>query len=988
MPSISALQMLRCQRQWYRRFVAVLALAVLWPPSAAAHTWHRDAAGKVVGSPPETPVQLLEFCVANPRRCSISVNHLSGGWQRHLQPDRLNAIASTYKLVTLLAYAQRVADGRIRPTQRLSRDRWTRFWIGADGEELRRTRTGAIVDVNGNTYRIRRAGGRGLTGSLRRSWKYLRRPLRVTLDDLAGVMVRFSDNAAPDWMLHEFGERSFERLIDNLPGGYHDVPPSINAMFLTYFLNPEQPGRPAVGERMLSAYSGYETRGYRDEMARWFARLEDREYVARARSCQPAVLPWDQRIGACSPSVGEPAEEQIRELFNRYSARSNTRTQTRLMSRLLDRSLLQPAAQEVAERALEFRLDPGRFRDPKFRNRFRRYGAKSGSFRTNRGLSVLAWTAYFESQPAADGSTRKGAVSIHLRDLPGRQRDPQGGYSTADIDFELPLRFAEGVILNRDGLATAVMKRLPVEVPRPELVARVRRLEMRSHGSGRARALAMEVRVRNIGTAATEAASEIALFLRTAAGSPLDAKAEPAAQSHPIPRLAAGERVDLLFGIPVPAGRDFLSLVVDPGDLIAESTEFGHHDTDNNAQWQRLRFPLLNHRSIGARRGILDAGDGLRRRATGTAGSVTVRVEGAGKLPENVGRGDRLELAPGGANEVVGYIVSRDGPARVTLQQPLGVSLSGVTFTIRRAFHSIQSWEDARQGDLVADERVEVGVLYDDGPLLCRPAADSGCLFEGDRAMAMATIDGSVTNPAHYMALEVADGQRHRATAGSGLVLDGENMVRRGIRIRDHYTRVAGLAMRGFGGTGGAAAISVERARQVLLDDLLIHDFDGAQGPAAGILGGVLSDFTLRNSIIYDGGGAGVRIDRPTASGLVQNCTVLGMSGPGIREGDGLLEVRNTISMDSGEEDFQVRRGTQDHNLSSDGSASGPGSMTGRTAARQFRSPLAEARDLHLRPGADAAGAGAVLYPAFQTDIDGELRPLGQSAFWNMGADQ
>jgi hypothetical protein len=193
--------------------------------------------------------------------------------------------------------------------------------------------------------------------------------------------------------------------------------------------------------------------------------------------------------------------------------------------------------------------------------------------------------------------------------------------------------------------------------------------------------------------------------------------------------------------------------------------------------------------------------------------------------------------------------------------------------------------------------------------------------------------------------------------------------------------------MRGFGGTRGAAAISVERARHVLLNDLLIHDFGDAQGSAAGILGGHLGDFTLRNSIIYDGG-AGVRMDRPTASGSVENCTVLGMSGPGVSEGDGLLEVRNTISMDNGEGDFQVRRGAQGHNLSSDGSASGPGSMTGRTPNRQFRSLVAEARDLHLRSGADAAGAGVVLYPAFRTDIDREARPVGRSASWSMGADQ
>jgi hypothetical protein len=982
------MQVVACQRHLVRGFVTALALVVLSPPPAVAQSWYRDASGEVLGSPPETPAELLEFCVANPRHCSISVNHLSAGWQRHLQADRLNAIASTYKLVTLLVYAQRVADGRTQATRRLSRDHWARFWIGADGEELRPTRTGPVVDEGGGTYQISRAGGRRLSGSLRRSWEYLRRPPRITLDDLAGVMIRFSDNAAADWMLYQFGERSFEHFIESRLSGFHDTPPSINAMFLTYFLNPEQPGRPAIGARMLSAYSGYETRGYRDEMARWFARLEDRRYVSQARSCQPAVLPWDQRIGACPPLLGEPGEEQMRQLFNRYSVQSNTRTQTRLMTRLLKRDLLDPEVHQVAERALEFRLDPGRFRDPRFRNLFRRYGAKSGSLRTHRGLSVLAWTAYFESQPGADGTTRRGAVSIHLRDLPGRQRDPKGGYSTPDIDFELPLRFAEDVILNRNGLATAVMNRLPVEDPRAELVARVRRLETRSHGSDRARALAMEVRVRNIGTAATRVATDLALFLRTAPGGAVDAGVRPADKTLPIPRLAPGESLDLLFDIPVPAGRDFISLVVDPGDLVMESTESGHHEANNNVQWQRLRFATTNYRSIGTRRSSLATGDGLLWRATGSDGRVEIRFQGPGELPANIGRGDRVVLAPGQANEAVGYVDSRDGPDRLSLQQPLGVSLTGVAFTIRRAFHNIQSWEDARQGDLVAEQRVEMGILYSDGPFRCRPAADSGCQFDRDRATAMATIDGSVTNAAHYMALAVAKGQRHRARSGTGVVLDGEHAVKHGIRILDHYTRVTGLAMQGFGGAKGAAAISVERARHVLLDGLLIHDFDAAQGPVAGILGGRLSDFTLRNSIIYDGGGAGVRIDRPTASALVQNSTVFGMSGAGIREGDGLLEVRNTISMGNGEEDFQVRRGTQDHNLSSDGTASGPESISDRTPARQFRSLVAEARDLHLRSGADAAGAGIVLYPAFRTDIDGERRPIGPSSSWSIGADQ
>ncbi|MDX1431661.1 MAG: CARDB domain-containing protein [Gammaproteobacteria bacterium] len=974
-----------------RHFAALLFLAGLSHGQAQALTWDQNTAGEIVGRPPETPAELLDFCVANPERCSISIDHRSGGWQRHLQADRLNPVASTYKVVTLLDYAERIADGRIRDTHRVLRDDWTRFWIGADGEELTRTLTGPIEDAAGNHYRIRRSGGRSHKGALRQSWEHLDRPARVSVDELAQVMIRFSDNAAADWFRHQFGERSLERVVNRFVGGYHDIPPAINAMFLGYFLNPDRPGRPSVGERTLSDYSGYAAYGFRDETARWFARLEDRDFVARARSCQPAVLPWAPRFGACSPSIGEPGESQMRKLLERYTPRSNTRTQTRLMAHLLDRDLMPAAAHAAAERALEFRLDPSRFRDPRFRNRYRRYAAKSGSFRTNRGLAVLAWTAYLESQPQASGAISAGTVTVHLFDLPGGGRQATTGSLVPDLEFELPLRFAEDVIADRGGLAAAIMRRLPVDEARPELVARIERLEARVLPGGVARTLSLEARVRNIGTVASPAATELALFLRRSPGIPGRDASVPADATLAVPPLAADESVALLFELPVPAGRDFVSLVTDPENRIAESSESGESvgsTAHRDGHWERLRFARINYRSIGVRRDGLAAGNGVDWSATATAGSAEVRLQGRGALSPEIGRGDRLVLAPGQANETVAHLADRDGADRLRLQQPLARSLTGAAFVIERAFHDIQSWEDARQGDLAAERRIEVGVLYDDGPFHCRPAAESGCRRDGGRPTAMATIDGSVTTAAHYMALEAARGRHHRARRDAGVVLDGEGEVATGIRILDHHTRVAGLEMRGFAGIPGAAAITVEGARGVLLADMLIHDFDGGEHSATAILGRRLAGFTLRNSIIHGPGGAGVRLNHPTASGAVENCTVYAMSGTGIEEGDGLLDVRNTISMGNGEADFRVRRGLQDHNLSSDESAAGRGSMTGRSAEREFRSASLASPDLHLGTQAEAAGSGVVLSPSFRADIDGEPRPTGNTERWSRGADE
>ena len=600
---------------------------------------------------------------------------------------------------------------------------------------------------------------------------------------------------------------------------------------------------------------------------------------------------------------------------------------------------------------------------------------------------MLTWTAYFESQPRADGSVQRGAVSIHLRDLPGRRGDGRGGYTGADIDFDLPLRFAEEVIAGDGALALALLERLPRDVPRPELVARVQRLEPRSNAAAGTRRVTAEVRVSNAGTAPSGVETHAAIYLRPRADDDFSPLAEAAAQQIAVPPLAPGESIGLLFDTLVPAHAAYLFLALDPGDVVRESTETAGSAAGKDVQWERLRFPSVNYRSIGVRREALDAGDGIVRRAVSTAGSAVVRFEGTGELPSSVGRGDRLVLAPARGGEVVAHVAAREGANRLRLQRPLEVSLPAARFVVRRAFNDIQSWETARQGDLVADERIEVGVLYADGPFRCRPVAESGCRVEGGELSSLATIDGSLTNAAHFMALTAADGQPHGASAGAGVVLDGEGMVRVGIRVRDDYTRIEGMELRGFGPGANAAAVSIERARHVRIERLLIHDFGAGDSTTAGVRAGVLGDFTLRNTIMHDGG-TGVHVDRANASGAVENCTVLAMSGWGFREDAGLLDVRNSIAMANGEGDIQVARGVQAYNMSSDETAAGPGAMTARQPERQFRSVANGARDLHLRADAEASGAGARLFPAFATDVDGERRPVGVGQSWSVGADQ
>jgi hypothetical protein len=146
-------------------------------------------------------------------------------------------------------------------------------------------------------------------------------------------------------------------------------------------------------------------------------------------------------------------------------------------------------------------------------------------------------------------------------------------------------------------------------------------------------------------------------------------------------------------------------------------------------------LPVTHYRSIGTHTGILyDIG-----RATVTGGSSTVTFLEA-TLPRHVGQGDRLTIDPNGPDQTVCHILTRDSATQLTLQTPVARDARDVSYTITRAYHTIQDWVDDRRGNLVAHNRREVGVLYNDGPFTTSWGAH-----------ALATIDGSRTDAAHFL---------------------------------------------------------------------------------------------------------------------------------------------------------------------------------------------------------------------------------------------
>lgn len=398
-----------------------------------------------------------------------------------------------------------------------------------------------------------------------------------------------------------------------------------------------------------------------------------------------------------------------------------------------------------------------------------------------------------------------------------------------------------------------------------------------------------------------------------------------------------------------------------------------------------------NYRSIGTNAANLHpAGN-----ASVPLGSTTVTFTAALPAPTAVGAvgpGDQLDIE----GEIL-FIRSRDSDFQVTLLSAATVDHSTpvAAFSITRAYNTLQAWETDRQGDLVGQNRREIGFAYKDGPFLPPYATANSAL----------AINGSITDADRYMWLTVPPGQRHNGTAGTGVIADGQGATKFGIQNLDNYSRVDWLELVRFytdvPDSGFSSVVTV--GTNALYQNLLIHDFldpdagDTGHGMRVSTTAGPWS-FTVRNSVIYDGDNAGIWIDEPSSSIVAENCTIYGMETNGVSIGasGGTVTVTNTISMNHGSNSFNALAGTltQSNNISSDGTAAGTSPFTFRTATDiptaapnsvVFANLTGGSEDFHLQTSTvnDALDNGVDLSGSYCCDIDGG----GRVVPWDIGAD-
>ena len=403
--------------------------------------------------------------------------------------------------------------------------------------------------------------------------------------------------------------------------------------------------------------------------------------------------------------------------------------------------------------------------------------------------------------------------------------------------------------------------------------------------------------------------------------------------------------------------------------------------------------PTTNYRSIGPAVdytvGTIDATDG----------SALITGTGTSWQTANRGRGDAITFpcpdpptCTGGTDYA---ILSVDSETQLTLTAPVSGNFTG-TYNIARQFDALQEWEDCISagvgcvyfpvtgGDLVADDRVEVGIVYDDGVFALTSSV---------------VIDDSTTDATHTITLTADGANRHYGVPGAGVIIDGQDAARE-ILVHDANVTIEWLEFIRVRGASFRAAIRVYGVpaelppTNILLQNLLIHDFLDAAGDVSGIRlsGDPGKSVTIRNCMIWDGDIKGIEADEPTDTLIVENCSIDNMdstidnNGVGIHTSSTTVTVRNTIATNNPGGDFVVGgggfSGASSNNTASDGTAPGAGAQTA-AAVDLFVAPNS---NLHLKSGAVAIDTAVDLSPSFSNDIDGDGRPFGLS--WDRGADE
>ncbi|MBL8028433.1 MAG: hypothetical protein JNL74_18555, partial [Fibrobacteres bacterium] len=367
---------------------------------------------------------------------------------------------------------------------------------------------------------------------------------------------------------------------------------------------------------------------------------------------------------------------------------------------------------------------------------------------------------------------------------------------------------------------------------------------------------------------------------------------------------------------------------------------------------------------------------------TATANSTLDTITFSGSLDSSMGEGDMLILDADGSGfgpDTV-YIRSKPTTSKAALVCPLKFSHSAVDFKIKRAFNDIQTWENARDNDLVTEMVIEKGVCYNDGDFV-------GTL----------DINGATTDVYYYMWLTTAEKNRHHGKNDVGVKFDGNfNNTRSLIIVSTPNTIIEGLRItRWSWSSANYNAVLVQQGNVTIRNNIFFRDYTGAHsGNALGYTSnsaGIKVYNNLFHTISY--GNCIYDMNNYQNNCKVWNNTCYDVGNGFYVIGGGSptgCELKNNIFLKvsgSSVGGGGIASYTKSYNISSDAGDGGTGSKASRNAWDVIADTSTAAPDLHISYTSCAKDSGdsVGMSSTFIKDIDDTIR---QYSKWDIGADE
>ena len=305
----------------------------------------------------QTKAKFAQFILDNPETTAIvaATFDAQGEWvtgdaAMFYNADHPLLLASTMKIVVLAAYANAVAKGDLDPNRRVPVADWEAYYLpntdgGAHGLSLKSMRLKA--KTNG----------------------FAENPAAtVSFDDLARVMIHYSENASTDYLIAHLGEETIAGVMQKIGLATH-TPISLTLGPALAGFNHENPSfsleylRDLTGDNSQAKLNRLVTL-YRDDPD-W-------------RAAQIAFM-FAMNLTALSGETGWAYQEMVSQLFSKGTAREYAK----MMGKIASGTLISPEVSTIIQKKLETVLSDGPLRALFFR----RFGAKDG---TTAGVLTMA----------------------------------------------------------------------------------------------------------------------------------------------------------------------------------------------------------------------------------------------------------------------------------------------------------------------------------------------------------------------------------------------------------------------------------------------------------------------------------------------------------------------------------------------------------------------------------------------------------------------